>query len=226
MMVRVPARGFNGLGFVGLGQDDSYDPSLDIVPDSGGGALDPGSTFVPQGPSLDQGGVVYDSETGSYVPVASTSDAGSGITASDLQALNNGPNPLDANYPTPAPQTLTPTQTAALTTLASSPTPTPSATQLGQIVTNGTSTGLTANQIASIVGAATNAGVQILRATNNTVPTLIPGTNLVYNPATGQIVPTGTTLSTALGSATFSSSGLLIGALVIGAVLLVMMKKN
>jgi hypothetical protein len=219
MMIHVPARGFNGLGFVGLGQDTEagdYGSTFD----SGG------STFTPQGPTLDQAGVVFDSETGSYVSSSPSSLTSNLPSASDLQALDNSPNPLDANYPSPTPQTLTPTQTSALTTLAAAPTPTPSATQLGQIVTNGTSTGLTPNQIASIVGAASNAGVQILRATNNSTPTLIPGTNLVYNPATGQIVPTGTSLSTAFGSATFSSSGLLIGALVIGAILIVMMKKN
>jgi len=219
MMIRVPARGFNGLGFVGLGQ-------VDVSGDNGSGEDNYSgegdtSTFQPTtGPST--AGLFYDTETGSYVnpsALTSTSSVNSDLTALDA-SLNNTAAQL------PVPQSLSPAQTGALQTVAASPTPTPSATQLGQIVTNGTSTGLTANQISAMVAAAANAGVQILRATNMSTPTLIPGTNLVYNPATGQIVPSGTTLSTALGSATLSSSGLLIGGLLIGGVLLIMMMKR
>lgn len=53
-------------------------------------------------------------------------------------------------------------------------------------------------------------------------PAIVPGSNLVYNPATGQFLPaTGSTLMTPFASANLSSSGmwLLIG----GGLLLVMM---
>ena len=61
----------------------------------------------------------------------------------------------------------------------------PSASQLATIATQGTATGLTAAQISQIFTSASAAGINIFKATSS--PSLIPGTNLVYNPATGQM---------------------------------------
>jgi hypothetical protein len=81
------------------------------------------------------------------------------------------------------------------TPIATSPTPAISA-----ILNQGTSTGLTPAQIAQIISSSAGAATSILRSTES--PYRVPGTNLVYNPATGQIMSslgiTGSALGTAL----------------------------
>jgi hypothetical protein len=102
----------------------------------------------------------------------------------------------------------------------------------GQAITPGTPTpaggGLTAAQIAAIATAAGQAAINVAKATST--PGLIPGTNLVYNPATGQFLPgsgVGTPLGTQLAvtptslTASLSSSGALVIAIIaIGGILL------
>jgi hypothetical protein len=113
---------------------------------------------------------------------------------------------------------ITTTVPASLQDLTSGSTA-PTSSQLQQVVQQGTSSGLSANQIAAIVQAASAVGTKVLQVTNQ--PSLIPGTNLVYNPATGQILPSGTTLSSVFGSATLSSGGTLL--LVGGGILLLVL---
>ena len=89
--------------------------------------------------------------------------------------------------------------------------PTPTASQLAAVVSQGTSTGLTAAQISQIFTSAAQSGVAIFKATSS--PSLIPGTSLVYNPATGQIANalTGLTGSQVASSLTSLMPILLIG---------------
>ena len=61
----------------------------------------------------------------------------------------------------------------------------PTSSQLQSVITGGTNSGLTAAQIAAIVNSAAAAGISVFKATSS--PYAIPGTSLVYNPATGQI---------------------------------------
>lgn len=79
---------------------------------------------------------------------------------------------------------------------------TPTAAQLNAVVTQGTNTGLSPAQISSIINSALSAGLAVFKATSS--PSLIPGTNLVYNPATGQVSNattglTGSQLASTLG---------------------------
>ena len=95
---------------------------------------------------------------------------------------------------------------------------------LSTLATQGTSTGLTTAQITSIFSAAANAGVAVFKATSS--PSIIPGTNLVYNPATGQVSSASGLTSSGLASVDIASQLtsmlpiLLLGG---GAILLVMM---
>jgi hypothetical protein len=202
MMIRVPSRGFDGLGYVGLGQDDGSSDFSGPIDPSGGGFVGPTlpDLSIPSTPldlsnsppltlPIDESGTPF----GTCVGAGCGSETG--IVAS----------PTDVPLPP---------------TAVSSPTP----NQLGRAISQGTGSGLTAAQIATLVGNAANAGVKIMNATS--APYAIPGTNLVYNPATGQIVPTGTSLSTPFGTATLGSSGLLIGGLAVVAVLIVIMSRK
>jgi hypothetical protein len=96
---------------------------------------------------------------------------------------------------------------------------TPTAAQLGGVVTQGTNSGLTPTQIAQIITSASSAGIAVFKATSS--PSLIPGTNLVYNPATGQIANalTGLTGSQLASSLLNPTTLLLLG----GALILVML---
>lgn len=122
---------------------------------------------------------------------------------------------------------LPPISSAELSQISSNILSNPSAnltpSTLSAVVQQGTASGLSAAQITAIANAAEAAGTKILQVT--TAPSLIPGTNLVYNPSTGQILPSGTTLSSVFGNATLSGSGtfLLIGGGLL--VLLLLMKK-
>lgn len=79
------------------------------------------------------------------------------------------------------------------------------------IDTNGGSTfnstpstsGLTSAQLASIISTAGQAAISIAKATST--PSVIPGTGLVYNPATGQFLPSsGAVAGTAQIASSFS----------------------
>ena len=94
--------------------------------------------------------------------------------------------------------------------------------------------GLTAAQITSIAAAAGQAAINIAKATST--PGLIPGTNLVYNPATNQFLPAsgaGTTLPgtqvsltpTGLSASLTSGTALAIAG-VIGAIALIFAMKR
>ena len=69
--------------------------------------------------------------------------------------------------------------------LANNPSASPTSSQLQQVIQQGTGSGLTAAQISQIFANAASAGVSVFKATSS--PYAIPGTSLVYNPATGQI---------------------------------------
>jgi hypothetical protein len=102
--------------------------------------------------------------------------------------------------------------------------PTPTAAQLAGVIQNGTGAGVSAAQIAQIFTSAASAGIAVFKATSS--PSLIPGTSLVYNPATGQVANastglTGSQLATTLGVGSMSiGTILLLGG---AAVLLLMM---
>jgi hypothetical protein len=189
MMIRVPARGFNGLGFVGLGDDTT------------------GGDFLPP----DTGTTIDIPTFGGTTPIIDVS--GGGVDLS----LPSSPLDLSLAPSTPLSQPTIQQLTA--------PNAVPSQSQLQQIVARGTGSGLSPAQIAQVIGSASQAGVSILKATS--APYAIPGTNLVYNPATGQILPgSGGIVSTPFGVGGVSSSGIMIiGAAVIGLVLIMSMKK-
>ena len=158
-------------------------------------------------------------DTDTYLPILDTTATDvaltdtlpvSDLTSSDLSYLDAAVTPPTAppssapygydelGNPLSAPVTITPTQAQALMTG-----PTPTASQLAAVVSQGTSTGLTAAQISQIFTSAAQSGVAIFKATSS--PSLIPGTNLVYNPATGQIANaltglTGTQVASSISS--------------------------
>lgn len=194
MMVRVPSRGFAGLGQdTEAGIFDSgggttidlptFGDTLPVIDINGNGALTLGPTATQAG-LTEVGGVIT-------TPIDFGTCVGSGCTAS-------------------------------LAPLTAPNAPAPTQSQLANIVSNGTASGLSAAQIAQLVASAANAGVSVLKATSS--PYAIPGTNLVYNPATGQILPSSGLLNTASTLGTSMMPVLLIGAAVLGLVL-VMSKK-
>lgn len=85
--------------------------------------------------------------------------------------------------------------------------------------------GLTVDQISKILGTAAQGAVGIVRSTSS--PYVIPGTNSVYDPATGRILAPGqSNIATPLVSGTISNTGLLVGgAVVIGILAMLFMKK-
>ena len=78
---------------------------------------------------------------------------------------------------------------------------------------------LSAAQIAQIIGSSTNAAVSVYKATSS--PSLVAGTGLVYNPATGQLV-SGTTGAQVASSIASSLSSILPLLLVVGAAVLIL----
>lgn len=83
-------------------------------------------------------------------------------------------------------------------------------------VAGASTSGLTAAQIATLSAAGIQAAIQVIKSTGT--PSLIPGTALVYNPATNQILPaTGSSLLTGGLTATTTSMLpiLLIGGLAV-----------
>jgi hypothetical protein len=80
--------------------------------------------------------------------------------------------------------------------------------------------GMTTAQIAASLSTLANSAINAYRQT--IAPSVVPGSNLVYNPATGQFLPAaGVSLSTA-GIAGISSSALMVGGLALLALVLVM----
>ncbi len=152
--------------------------------DSSGNSYDASGNLISSG-GLDTTGMNYDL---SNLPLTN-------LTQSDLSNLTS---PISSYSPTsfsdlsvtPASSySPDPSLVAQLNSLPSGsfvpPSMLPSASQLATIATQGTATGLNAQQIASIFSSAANAGINVFRATSS--PSLIPGTSLVYNPATGQM---------------------------------------
>jgi hypothetical protein len=106
---------------------------------------------------------------------------------------------------------------SSLVSVASGAAP-PTAAAVQQVIQQGTSSGLTPTQIAQIITSATNAGLAVFKATSS--PSLIPGTNLVYNPATGGIANattglTGAQIAAGLGGISIGTIALIGGALLI-----------
>jgi hypothetical protein len=81
----------------------------------------------------------------------------------------------------------------------------------------GSSSGVTPASIAAAIAAAANAATGVYRATST--PSVIPGTNAIYNPATGQITNAGLLSTSGLGTTLSSMLPLLL--LVGGGLLLV-----
>jgi len=82
--------------------------------------------------------------------------------------------------------------------------------------------GLTGDQIAKIIAASASGALNIFRQTST--PGIVPGTNLVYNPATGQFLPAS---GVGLTAQQVSSSAIPLGlAAVAGLVLLMMVMKK
>lgn len=86
--------------------------------------------------------------------------------------------------------------------------------------------GLSVDQIAKILGTAATGAVNIVRSTSS--PYVIPGTNSVFDPATGRILAPGqSNLTTPLVSGTISNTGLLVGgAVAIGILVLIFAMKR
>jgi hypothetical protein len=81
----------------------------------------------------------------------------------------------------------------------------------------GSGSGVTPASIAAAIAAAANAATGVYRATSS--PSVIPGTNAIYNPATGQITNAGLLSTSGLGASLSSMLPLLL--LVGGGLLLV-----
>jgi hypothetical protein len=173
-------------------------------------------------------------DTDTYLPILDTSATDvaltdtlpvSDLTSSDLayldaalsppSNLSTATGPISASGTAVTPVAVDPSLVAAINALPTGstipPGSLPSTAQLATIATQGTSTGLTAAQISQIFTSAAQSGVAIFKATSS--PSLIPGTNLVYNPATGQIANalTGLTGSQVASSLTSLMPMLLIG---------------
>jgi len=87
--------------------------------------------------------------------------------------------------------------------------------------------GMTSQQLAQILQGAATGAVGIYRATQ--LPGLVPGApGLVYNPATGQFIPSTGGVSLGIPGVTTSVSNpaLILGGLVIGAIVLMMVMKR
>lgn len=67
---------------------------------------------------------------------------------------------------------------------------------------------LTAAQLANLIGSAASAGSAVLRSTQT--PSVIQGTNAIYNPATGQIIAPGVGSGTPQISAGFTISPIVV----------------
>lgn len=89
-----------------------------------------------------------------------------------------------------------------------------------------TAGGLTADQITKIIGTAASGAVGLIKSTSQ--PYVIPGTNSVYDPATGRILAPGqSNIATPLVSGTISNTGLLVGgAVAIGILVLIFAMKH
>jgi hypothetical protein len=152
-------------------------------------------------------------DTDTYLPVLDTSATDidltdtlpvSDLTSQDLSYLDAAVTPPPNLSTATGPVSATGAPVTPVTPTASLMTgPTPTAAQLAGVIQSGTSSGLSASQITSIFTSAAQAGVAVFKATSS--PSLIPGTNLVYNPATGQIANaltglTGTQVASSISS--------------------------
>jgi hypothetical protein len=159
-------------------------------------------------------------DTSTYTTLLNTAQPSGSLTSSDLSDLGL------QTY-----SSLDPSLVSTLNNLpTTSPVPVsmlPSSSQLATIAAQGTSTGLSAAQIANIFNSAASAGVNIFKATSS--PYQIPGTSLVYNPATGQIAsstgltPTGLATVQAASISASSLTSMLPILLIGGGLLLVVM---
>ena len=217
MRISVPEtmRVYPYAGIAGLGQDDGFDDGLNLDTSP----ID--TTTLP----LTTGTLDYSTLLGTS-PTTIMVD-GVNYAVSDTSPVVTPPAVAPANAPygyDELGQPLTAPATSGLSTLCTDAScqqmgSKPTAAQLAGIVTSGTSSGLNATQIAQIFSSAAQAGVAVFKATSS--PALIPGTNLVYNPATGQIA----NALTGLTGAQASLGGLSFGTILLfgGGLLLIMM---
>jgi hypothetical protein len=190
MMIRVPATsppGISGLGRRGIPS------SLLGLGDDGDGTTDT---------------AIYDTPPPVTTPITIL-DTSSNPLYSDIVTpsdYSSATGPIDQSGTAVTPIALSSSEIAAINALPTSsviqPSALPSVGQLASVIQSGTSSGLNANQIAQIFSSASAAGLAIFKATSS--PSLIPGTNLVYNPATGQVSNattglTGSQLASTLG---------------------------
>jgi len=209
MMVRVPSRVH---GFAGLGNGDEAGD----VGDSSGSTYQTVSTstgdyqLLSDGSILDPSGTLYSSMNA--------------LPTSEMTALQNA---LETPISTSVNTTPIGGTYSNLSNLASGSVQ-PTQAQLQQAIQGGTATGLTAAQISNLIAQAANAGVKILNATQS--PYLIPGTQLVYNPATGALTSgIANQLTTPFGTLTGSTSSVLMlgGFAIVGVLVLAMvMRRN
>jgi hypothetical protein len=136
----------------------------------------------------DGGADVGDTSTGIYTSTPGLPTDLSTLTLPDLTSLPTATPTLDSSIY----GSLSPSQLVSV--LSSIPGSTASPNP-------GSSSGITAGQIAAIFSGVSNSALNVYRATSS--PSLIPGTNSIYNPATGQILGaslTGSEISSTIGS--------------------------
>jgi hypothetical protein len=130
---------------------------------------------------------------------------------------------LDPDY-IATPAVITPVSVTTPTPIMTGPTPSPG--ELSQPVVTSYPAGNTAAQNASLLAAITAAGDKALLST--TTPYLIPGTNSVYNPATGAITtaastPAALAAASALSTSALTSSMIPVAMIAVAGLLVVMM---
>lgn len=202
--------------FAGLGQTDTSTYTSDEFDTTGIPIIDTSvsDTVAPLTSDID---TLVDPSTGQTYQIGSALSAA--VTPPSNLASASGPVSNTGASVTPASGAWTAADLAAVGGVGQSPTP----AQLAQVVQQGTSTGLTSTQIAQLFSSAASAGLAIFKATST--PSIIPGTNLVYNPATGQIASAlGTTASQVTSAITNLAPLLLLG--VAGIVVLMMLSRK
>lgn len=195
MHVRVPTTRRHihrpALGYYGLG-DDGTDTTFDPTTVDTSTITDPfANTPIDSGLVTDPSGLM----TGTPLPSVTTGYGPGGLFTADQQNL------IESGQ---VPTGLTSAQVAALT---------PYYSPVGTLPVNPNSSNLAAagfnpSQISSILSSAAQAAIASYKAVQQ--PGLIPGTNLVYNPSSGQILNASGSLTASTSGLTASGSGITI----------------